>query len=116
MSILPKLFEENIKSIKKTFEHTVPKLYFDIYDIIEYLLLDRKAGQVQQKREELLKEYRINFDHYKELIDLLYDEILKKSNYEMTSTDLESMGEKIEREKYKKMREIFASLKESHLF
>jgi len=67
-------------------------------------------------RKELLKEYRINFDHYKELIDLLYDEILKKSNYEMTSTDLESMGEKIEREKYKKMREIFASLKESHLF
>jgi hypothetical protein len=34
LSILPKLFEESIKSIKKTFEHTVPKLYFDVYDII----------------------------------------------------------------------------------
>lgn len=41
LSILPKLFEENIKNIKKTFEHTVPKLFFDIYDIIEYLLLER---------------------------------------------------------------------------
>jgi basic membrane lipoprotein Med (substrate-binding protein (PBP1-ABC) superfamily) len=38
---LPRLFEENIRNIKKTFEHTVPKLYFDIYDIIEYLLLER---------------------------------------------------------------------------
>lgn len=41
LSILPKLFEENIRNIKKTFEHTVPKLYSDIYDIIEYLLFDR---------------------------------------------------------------------------
>ena len=34
LSILPKLFEENIRNIKKTFDHTVPKLYTDIYEII----------------------------------------------------------------------------------
>lgn len=50
LSILPKLFEENIRNIKKTFEQTVPKLYFDIYDIIEYLLLERPV-RVIPKRE-----------------------------------------------------------------
>ena len=44
LSILPKLFEENIKNIKKTFDHTVPKVYSEIYQIIEYLLLDRAMG------------------------------------------------------------------------
>ena len=41
LAILPKLFEENIRNIKKTFEHTMPKLFFDVYDMAEYPLLDR---------------------------------------------------------------------------
>jgi hypothetical protein len=44
LSILPKLFEENIRNIKKTFDHTVPRLYADVYDMIEYLLLDREIS------------------------------------------------------------------------
>ena len=49
LAILPKLFEENIKSIKKTFEHTVPKLFFDIYDILEYLLFDRSTALIPKR-------------------------------------------------------------------
>jgi hypothetical protein len=30
--------------------------------------------------------------------------------------NVESMGEELEKEKYKKMREVFCTLKESHLF
>lgn len=115
LSILPKLFEENIRNIKKTFEHTVPKLYFDIYDIIEYLLFER-THKVVPKREELIKEYRLVPEDYQHLLDRLRDDILSKSNYETTVVNIESMSEELEREKSKKMKEVFASLKESHLF
>ena len=50
LSILPKLFEENIKNIKKTFEQTVPKLYYQIYDVIEYLLFDQSNKSFKEKR------------------------------------------------------------------
>ena len=115
LSILPKLFEENIKNIKKTFEHTVPKLYFDIYDIIEYLLLERPSKQVL-KRQELIKEYMLVPENYQQLIDKLRDDILNKSSYEATVVNIESMSEQLQKEKCKKMKEVFASLKESHLF
>ena len=96
LSILPKLFEENIKNIKKTFDHTVPKVYSEIYQIIEYLLLDRALG-VNEKVEHMIGEYCINVAEYKDFIGKLYDEILNKSNFEVVSMDCESMGEAINR-------------------
>ncbi len=97
LSILPKLFEQNIRNIKKTFQHTVPKMYFDIYEIIEYLLLERSNNKIIEKREGLLKEYKIGVQNYTELIDRLRDQILQKSNYEVTAISIESMGEEIEK-------------------
>jgi hypothetical protein len=34
-------------------------MYFDIYEIIEYLLLERSNNKIIEKREGLLKEYKI---------------------------------------------------------
>ena len=53
LSILPKLFEENIKNIKKTFEQTVPKLYYEIYDIIEFMLFDSSMNDIKAKKLNL---------------------------------------------------------------
>jgi len=46
----------------------------------------------------------------------LRDSILLKSNYEVTVVNTESIGEELEREKNRKMKEVFSTLKESHLF
>jgi hypothetical protein len=94
LSILPKLFEENIRNIKKTFEHTVPRLYSDIYDMIEYLLLDRRL-QTVPKKEQMLSDYALDVGAYHELLERLYDELLGKSNFEVVGVDFESMGEEL---------------------
>lgn len=72
LSILPKLFEENIRNIKKTFDHTVPKLYADIYEIIEYLLLDREQAAIPRK-EQLLSLYGVDVGRLRELLDRCAD-------------------------------------------
>lgn len=115
LSILPKLFEENIRNIKKTFEHTVPRLYIDIYDLIEYLLLERVPNP-NPKREQQLSDYGVEVGEYADLLDRLYDEILQKSNFEVVGVDFESMGDEVEQARHKKMREVFNSLRESHMF
>ena len=60
--------------------------------------------------------YNLNPDVYSELLDRLRDNILQKSNYEVTTINVESIGEELEKEKHKKMKEVFGTLKESHLF
>lgn len=34
LSIIPKLFEENLNSIKKSFNKTVPEFYNDLYKVL----------------------------------------------------------------------------------
>ena len=87
LAILPKLFEENIRNIKKTFEHTVPKLFFDVYDMAEYLLLDRR-GKPIPKRETLLKEYELDETAYRDILEAVRDELTSRSNYEVTTMDM----------------------------
>lgn len=77
--------------------------------MIEYLLLDR-AHQAVPRKEQLLAEYNVDVSLYRELLDRLGDEILSKSNFEVVA------GEEIEKERLKKMREVFGSLRESHMF
>lgn len=77
LSILPKLFEENIRNIKKTFDHTVPRLYADIYDIIEYLLLDRDHTP-NQRKEQLLSMYAVDAGRLRELLDRCADELSRR--------------------------------------
>jgi hypothetical protein len=64
----------------------------------------------------LLKEYKLAAEKYQDLLDRLRDNFLLKSNYEVTVINTESIGEELEREKNRRMKEVFSILKESHLF
>lgn len=69
LSIIPKLFQENLKSIKKSFERTVPKFYFQLYKAIQYMLFS--SNSQNQEITNFLKCYQINPDLYKsDLFDL----------------------------------------------
>ena len=64
LSIIPKLFEENLQAIKKSFGKTVPDFYVDLYKVVEILLFNESKRGLSKEEEELLRAYGVKRSLY----------------------------------------------------
>jgi len=83
LTIIPKLFEENLNAIKKSFTKTVPEFYTDLYKVLEVLLFSRE--NLTKEDEELLGAYKVEISDYEQDVADLWDELSKSSSIEIST-------------------------------